>query len=211
MDKIDFKRLLKLQYSPPTKAISIVDVPEQNFLMLDGNDNDEKEDYFKKASDTIMRLSYTTKFINKRSDYGPDYTCMPLECLYWSNEKGDFSLPDVDGSLWTLCIMQPYFITKEHIEISKERTKEKKGINPEIVDAIRFETYHEGLCAQLVHIGPYEDRNVSIDKLRAYIEVNEYEINGRYHEIYIGNPLRARPENLKTILRQPVIAKNNKL
>ena len=36
MDKVDLKKELKELYSPSPKKISIVDVPDMNFLMIDG-------------------------------------------------------------------------------------------------------------------------------------------------------------------------------
>jgi hypothetical protein len=38
----------------------------------------------------------------------------------------------------------------------------------------------------------------------AFARGNGYSLCGRHHEIYLGNPLRAEPEKLKTVLRQPV-------
>lgn len=35
-------------------------------------------------------------------------------------------------------------------------------------------------------------------------EENGYRKRGRHHEIYLGDPHRAQPDKLKTVLRQPV-------
>ena len=37
MEKIDFKKTLKQLYQPSAKEIASVDVPEMNFLMVDGD------------------------------------------------------------------------------------------------------------------------------------------------------------------------------
>jgi len=34
--------------------------------------------------------------------------------------------------------------------------------------------------------------------------LNGYASNGRHHEIYLGDPRRAAPSKLRTILRQPI-------
>jgi len=31
-----------------------------------------------------------------------------------------------------------------------------------------------------------------------------YEFNGKHHEIYLSDPRRAKPERMRTIIRQPV-------
>ena len=33
---------------------------------------------------------------------------------------------------------------------------------------------------------------------------NGYTLRGRHYEIYLGDPRRAKPENLKTVLRHPI-------
>ena len=153
----------------------------------------------------MVRLSYTIKFIVKDGEMGPDYIAMPLEALWESENTGEFDYNSTSGIKWTLCVMQPYFVTLEHVNEGIEKTKKKKGINEEFLNSVIFQPFQEGLCAQLFHIGPYKTKGNSIDKLRAYIDVNGYQVNGKHHEIYIGDPRRAKPENLKTILRQPVV------
>jgi hypothetical protein len=55
-----------------------------------------------------------------------------------------------------------------------------------------------------MHIGPYADEPATLEKMDAFAEDNGYELHGRHHEIYLGDPTRAKPENLKTILRHPI-------
>lgn len=71
------------------------------------------------------------------------------------------------------------------------------------------------MCAQLLHVGPYDEEPASIELLEAFIEDAGYEEDfhmgspepsaGRYHhEIYLGDPRRTAPERLKTVIRHPV-------
>ena len=69
---------------------------------------------------------------------------------------------------------------------------------------MRFERFEEGLSAQVMHIGPYSEERPTIEKLHAFIAEQGYEPSGKHHEIYLGDPRRAAPEKLKTIIRQPV-------
>jgi hypothetical protein len=43
-----------------------------------------------------------------------------------------------------------------------------------------------------------------MERMRAFARENGYTYHGRHHEIYLGDPRTARPEKLRTILRQPV-------
>jgi hypothetical protein len=60
------------------------------------------------------------------------------------------------------------------------------------------------LCAQVLHVGPYSEEGTTVQLLHGFIEENGYLPKGFHHEIYLGDPRRTKPENLKTILRQPV-------
>ena len=55
-----------------------------------------------------------------------------------------------------------------------------------------------------MHIGPYATEPATVARLHAFIASQGLRPRGRHHEIYLGNPLRAAPEKLKTILRHPV-------
>ena len=62
----------------------------------------------------------------------------------------------------------------------------------------------EGRAAQVMHIGPYAAEAPTIERLHAFIREHGCELTGKHHEIYLGDPRRAAPEKLKTIIRQPV-------
>jgi len=40
--------------------------------------------------------------------------------------------------------------------------------------------------------------------LHAFVAEQGCRLSGRHHEIYLGDPRRAAPEKLRTIIRQPV-------
>ena len=63
----------------------------------------------------------------------------------------------------------------------------------------------EGTCIQIMHIGPYSEEMATVDKMDAFAREKGYKLHGKHHEIYIGDPMRAQPEKLKTILRHPVL------
>jgi hypothetical protein len=69
---------------------------------------------------------------------------------------------------------------------------------------LRFETFHEGLCMQIMHIGPYAEEPATIERMKAFARDHGYTLRGKHHEIYLGDPRRAAPSKLKTVLRHPI-------
>jgi hypothetical protein len=203
MEKVDYKKEMKELYSQNCKAVSVIQVPKLNYIMIDGRANRESKD-FKEAWDTLVRTAYTIKFIIKNSNTTTDYVTMPVEGLWLMDLSKQESENYRYRSDWTLCIMQPICVKKETFDEAIEKTKKKKGICLDWVDKIYFKEYDEGLSIQTINIGPYDSMQDNLDKLQAYLDFNNYTVSGPYHEIYIGNSRRAKPENLKTILRQPI-------
>lgn len=99
-------------------------------------------------------------------------------------------------------IMQPDQVTAELVERTREEVRKKKQLPS--LDRLRFETFEEGLAAQVLHIGPYADERPTIERLHRFVEDNGYELRDKHHEIYLGDPRRAAPDRLRTILRHPV-------
>lgn len=210
MTKIDYKKEYKDLYMPKKKP-SIIDVPEMVFIMVDGRGNPNTAESYKKALEILYGLSFTIK-MSKMSGTQPegyfDYVVPPLEGLWWLEDKNfdGKNEMDKDKFCWTSMIRQPEFVTEEVFEWAKESLQKKKpGID---FSATRLETFKEGLCCQAMHVGPYDAEPETISKIEKYIEENDYvlDINSvrRHHEIYLGDPRRTKPENLKTVIRHPV-------
>jgi hypothetical protein len=73
-----------------------------------------------------------------------------------------------------------------------------------VADSLRIEWFDEGTVAQIMHVGPYAEERQTIERLHAGIEAAGMRPRGRHHEIYLGDPRRAAPHRLRTILRQPI-------
>ena len=215
MNKIDLKKELKHLYLPSTRQVAVVDVPDMQFVMLDGRiqaeETPETSADFQEALGALYGLSYTLKFMSKLREENPiDYTVMALEGLWWTGELAtdskhytfDFD-PDKDW-LFTLMMLQPEHITGEMYEEALQQVGEKRP-NPAL-ERTRLGKFREGLSMQIMHKGPYADEPRTIDKMLAFAAENGYRLRGKHHEIYIGDPRRAKPENLKTVLRQPIEA-----
>lgn len=206
MTKIDLKKENKELYNPSIKEPSLISVPEMKFLMIDGEGDPNTSQEYQDAMEALFPVSYKVKFISKK-EKSQDYVVMPLEGLWWVDNMEDFSIEDKSSWKWTAMIRQPDFISKRMINEAIEEVEKKK--NPAALSKIRFESLHEGLSAQIMHIGPFSEEGPTVAKLHAFIEEKGYEFDGtstgeKHHEIYISDMRRTKPEKLKTIIRQPV-------
>lgn len=202
MAKLDFKQQFKQFYSPSAKQCAIVQLPAMNFLMLDGAGDPNHAPAFQTAVETLYAVAYTLKFMLKRGADGIDYGVMPLEGLWWSEEMATFSVERKSDWLWTLLIMQPDFITGTQVEAAKVEAAKKKDLTA--LSQLRFEAYHEGLSAQIMHLGPFAAEGPTIATLHTFISNQGYQLRGKHHEIYLNDLRRTAPEKLKTVIRQPI-------
>ena len=72
------------------------------------------------------------------------------------------------------------------------------------LDLLQFRRFEEGTSVQIMHLGPYSEEPATLDRMRAFAEEQGYRLHNMHHEIYLGDPRRATPDKLKTVLRHPV-------
>ena len=202
MKKIDYKKKFKHLYKPSAKKVVIVEVPQMNFLMIDGEGDPNTSQSFQDAIGVLYPLSYAIKFMIKRGETGVDYGVMPLEGLWWAEDMSTFSVENKDNWKWTMMIMQPEFVTKKMVASATEEVMKKK--NPVALPLVRFESFKEGEAAQIMHIGPFSEEGVTVEKVHSFIENDGRKRVGKHHEIYLSDIRRAAPEKWKTIIRQPM-------
>jgi hypothetical protein len=198
MDKIDFKKDLKELYNPSSKEVSTVNVPNMNFLMVDGKGNPNTSQSYREAIEALFSVSYTLKFLIKKTK-NINYAVMPLEGLWWVDDMAKFSAERKEEWKWTAMIMQPQFVTTQEVKASIENAREKKNLPA--LSKIKFQEYNEGLAAQIMYIGPYSAEGPTIQRIHAFIQ-EKHTLKGKHHEIYLSDPNRTKPEKLKTIIRQ---------
>ena len=208
MEKIDLRRELRYLYSPPSKSVVVIDVPAFNYVMVDGTlhpgETPETSNEFQQSIGALYGVSYTLKFQAKLRKENPiNYSVMALEGLWWV-ESGKFDFQTVEPWFYTLLMLQPSFITAEMYQEAVHQLMQKRP-SP-AVECLRFERFEEGLCVQTMHIGPYADEPITIQKMQDFMQAKGYSRRGKHHEIYLGDPRRASPDKLKTVLRQPVEA-----
>ncbi|MBI5192420.1 MAG: GyrI-like domain-containing protein [Nitrospirae bacterium] len=201
MAKIDYKKDLKHLYNSSSKEVTIVDVPEMNFLMIDGEGDPNNSQAFHEAIEALFTASYTLKFMIKKDKEGIDYGVMPLEGLWWADDMLRFN-ENKDKWKWTIMIMQPEHVTAVLVDEAISQAVKKKGLPA--LSKIRFETFSEGKSAQIMHIGPFSEEGPTIERIHAFIEEKGFRLSGKHHEIYLSDVRKAAPEKWKTIIRQPI-------
>jgi hypothetical protein len=198
--KLDAKRELGELYSPRREP-ALVEVPELAYLMVDGR-GDPNGPAYAAAIGALYAVAYTIKFTVKRAPGGVDFGVMPLEGLWWADDPAAFARARRDDWMWTAMILQPGVVTVETVEAAREAAAAKRSLPA--LPGLRFESFREGLAAQVLHLGPYADEGPGIERLHAFIAEHGYRLAGKHHEIYLSDPRRTAPERLRTVLRQPV-------
>jgi len=202
MQKLDLKKEMKHLYLPSAKVVVTVEVPPMNYLMFDGKGDPNTSQEYVEAMGVLYGIAYTLKFMIKGKGPWPDFVVPPLEGLWWADNMDDFLLGNKDNWLWTSLIMQPDFVTADHVSEAAAELKRKK--DPPGLNKLRYEVYEEGLCAQIMHTGSYSEEGPTIEKLHDYIESKGFQRRGKHHEIYLSDPRRTPPEKFKIVIRQPM-------
>jgi hypothetical protein len=189
-------------------AVDVVTVPELGFVAVDGHGGPDGQE-FADAISALYSVSYGAHFL-VRKRHGQAPRVMPLEALWWADDAlqhdiiaASFDVAGTDRARWRwqALIMQPEPVDGDIVAQAAGQAREK---SVPALDRLRYFRWEEGLCAQVLHIGPYAAEAPSIRRLHQGITDAGYRPRGRHHEIYLGDPRRSAPEKLRTILRHPV-------
>ena len=103
----------------------------------------------------------------KKGPSATDYSVMPLEGLWWADDMTDFAK---NKSKWkrTAMIMQPSFVARKTIDSAIAEVKEKKDL-PALL-RLRVSVLKKGMCAQIMHIGPFSAEGPTIEKVHQFIK-----------------------------------------
>ena len=201
-DKIDFKKNLDA-YQARRDQFRIVDVPDMQYLMIDGHGDPNTSPCYAEAVRALYPVAYKLKFASKR-DLGHDYVVMPLEGLWWAEDMDSFTASrDRSRWDWTLMIMTPDWIDRQMFDAAVEQAGARD--RPARLGGIRLETLSEGRCVQTLHVGSFDDEADVLARIHhEFIPDNDLRMIGKHHEIYLSDPRKVAPEKQRTILRQPV-------
>ena len=202
----DFKKEDKEFYLPKNKP-GIIDLPEMNFIAVRGKGNPNEEGgAYKQAVSLLYAIAYTIK-MSYKGEYKIDgffeYVVPPLEGFCRKVKGVDYGNKETFN--WISLIRLPDFVTKKDLEWAKGEVARKKSIDP---SSVEFLTITEGLCVQMMHIGPFEDEPVTVAKIDEYLLEQGYEndfSNDRFHhEIYLSDVSKVQPEKYRTVIRHPI-------
>jgi hypothetical protein len=200
MKKIDLKKELKRLYQPSAKEVVMVEVPAMNFLMIDGQGDPNTSPSYQAAVEALFSVAYAIKFKVKKT-LAIDYGVLPLEGLWWAGDMAKFSVEDKAGWKWTMMIMQPEFVSAALVRDTIAEVKKKKDLPA--LGKLRFGTFSEGQCAQVLHIGPFTAEGPTVARVHAFIDAAGKR-TGKHHEIYLTDIRKADPARWKTVIRQPL-------
>ena len=206
MTPLDLVKLHKPLYSPSARHPAIVDVPELAFLMIDGRGDPEHLGGLPGGARRRSTASPTRSSSRlKKADPERDFKVAPLEGLWWADDEAPTMAElqrDRDAWNWTMMIAVPDAVTAAEVAAAAEAAARRRELPA--APLLRLERFAEGLAAQIMHVGPYAEEAPTIERLHAFVAEQGYELRGRHHEIYLGDPRRTAPERLKTVLRHPV-------
>ena len=198
--KEGIRKEYKKCYDASSKRIDLVDVPEFNFVMIDGIGNPNVEE-FKLKSEALYILSKAIKdFFKEEMDLL--YLISPLEGLWDTYDNSQFDVTRKKMIKFRLMIAQPKALTDSIFEKIKEQIATKKD-NPYILD-VYLQRIKEGKCVQMLHRGAYNTEINTTKQIMEYITIQGMKLIGFHHEIYLNDPEKVATEKLKTIVRYAI-------
>ncbi|MGR3812017.1 GyrI-like domain-containing protein [Jiulongibacter sp. NS-SX5] len=210
--KIDLKKTDGKYYTAKTTP-EIVELPETSYLSIRGKGDPSGKDFAENIS-RLYPIAYTIKFELKTR--GQDFIVPPLEGLWWFDETrySGYTMDEAPQKIpraeweYQLQIRMPKVVNESDFKKAKSAVKRKKPTLD--FDSVCWTTANEGLCVQIMHIGPFENEPESLKQILSFCEAHKLQKNGVHHEIYLSDFRKTAPEKLRTILREPVKYSTNK-
>ena len=95
-----------------------------------------------------------------------------LEGFWWQDRAdGEIDYARKDDFNFISCIRLPDFVTREDFDWAVSEAAVKKKLGFSAVELLRVD---EGLCAQCMHTGPYDDEPATIDGMRTFAAERGY-------------------------------------
>ena len=204
----DFKKEYKEFYMTNNKP-EIVNVPKVNYIAVRGTgDPNEEGGAYQQAISILYAVAYTLK-MSYKTDHKMEgffeYVVPPLEGFWWQDGVDGADYSDKSSFHWISVIRLPDFVEEIDFEWAKETAAKKKKLD---CSSAEFFTVDEGLCVQIMHIGPFDDEPATVALMDAYLDENGYvnDITDKrlHHEIYLSDANKVAPEKRKTVIRHPI-------
>ena len=204
----DFKKEYKEFYLPKNRP-EIVTVPKANYISVRGTgDPNQEGGAYKAAVGVLYAVAYTIK-MSKMGDHRIegyfDYVVPPLEGFWWQDGIDGVDYTNKALFHWISVIRLPDFVTKTDFDWAVAEATRKKKLD---CSAAEFLILDEGLCVQILHLGPFDDEPATVSLMDEYLTANGYENDFSearlHHEIYLSDARKVVPEKWKTVIRHPV-------
>lgn len=204
----DFKKEYKEFYMPKNKP-EIVTIPKANYIAVRGKgDPNEEGGTYQQAISVLYAVAYTLK-MSYKTDYRIEgffeYVVPPLEGFWWQEGVDGVDYGNKATFCWISVIRLPDFITKKDFDWAVATATKKKKLD---CSCAEFLTVDEGLCVQIMHIGPFDDEPATVEKMNQYLKENGYQSDFSdtrlHHEIYLSDARKVSPEKWKTVIRHPI-------
>lgn len=204
----DFKKEYKEFYLPKEKP-QIVTVPKANYIAVRGQGNpNEADGAYQKAVGVLYAIAYTLKMSYKtgyKIEGFYEYVVPPLEGFWWQDGVDGIDYSDKSTFHWISVIRLPEFVSKADFEWAVKQAEQKKKMD---LSSAEYMTIDEGLCVQIMHIGPFDEEPATVERMDRYLAENGYENDltseRLHHEIYLSDARKVAPEKWKTVIRHPV-------
>jgi hypothetical protein len=204
----DFKKECKELYSAPSRP-QVVEVPPMNYVAVRGaGDPNEEGGAYQAAVGVLYAVAYTIKMSKKgdhRMDGYFDFVVPPLEGFWWQEGVAGVDYSDKSSFQWISAIRMPDFVTPEELAWAKDTASAKKKIDCSPAELLQVD---EGLCVQMMHLGPYDDEPATVAAMDAFLAeqgyANDFSDTRRHHEIYLTDVRKVPPEKWKTVVRHPI-------
>ncbi len=197
----DFKKAYKEFYMPKNKP-EIVTVPKANYIAVRGQgDPNEVGGAYQQAIGVLYAVAYTLKMSDKAGHEIEgffDYVVPPLEGFWWQDGGEGVDHGDKAAFHWISVIRLPDFVTKEDLAWASETAAKKKKLD---CSAAEFMTIEEGLCVQIMHLGPFDEESATVALMDRYLAENGYgnDITATrpHHEIYLSDARKVPPRKME--------------
>ncbi len=205
----DFKKEYKEFYMPKNTP-QIITVPVTNYIAVRGKgDPNQEGGAYQKALNILYAVAYTIKMSYKgthKIEGFFEYVVPPLEGFWWQEHVAGVDYSNKDTFNWISVIRLPDFVTKEDFDWAVAEAGRKKKLDCSLAE---FLTVDEGLCVQIMHIGPFDEEPATVAAMDKYLHENGY-INDMsdirlHHEVYLSDTRKVQPAKWKTVIRHPII------
>ncbi len=204
----DFKKEYRAFYMAAAKP-EVVSVPAAKYVAVGGHgDPNEPDGAYQAAVAVLYAVAYTIKMSklgDHRIDGYFDFVVPPLESFWQQAGVDGVDLSNKAAFEWIAVIRLPDFVTEADVLWAAQEASRRKKLD---CSQAALLTIDEGLCVQILHMGPFDTEAQFIALMDAYVRENGFEndISSErlHHEIYLSDARKVAPEQWKTVIRHPI-------